>query len=234
MLLEPLPPDLTPATAHPLLADLGFLANSDLPDRPGPAYLLVTIRPTPTLHHYDPERVEYWVTAGGRGQRRELTVGTALPVDETFAWGLIRIVDRLGVSNEYLSFGGRVSAARIGDDVVIVFSSPAPILRRGGHSQGWDRCAECLGAYFGRAILAVDYAPGFEAAFGRCSPVARYAAFVADTAERYRESPLLRNEHLDLWATVQGEERRLRAQHPDAWSNAMELRRAIATSTRAG
>jgi hypothetical protein len=231
---EALPPDLAPETALPLLADLGFLANCDLPDRAGPAYLLVALRPLPTLHHFDPERVEYWVTSGGRGLRHELTVGSRLPVDEPFAWGLIRIVDRLGITNEYLAFGGRLSAARIDDTVVAAFTSPAPILRRGGHSQGWDRCADTVGAYFGRAILAVDYAPGFEATFAASDPVTRYAAFVADTADRYRHSASLRDEDVDLWATVEAEERRLRRDHPDAWSNAAYLRQAIASATRAG
>ena len=32
-----------PVAAYHALADLGFLAHSDLPDRPGPAYLLVAI-----------------------------------------------------------------------------------------------------------------------------------------------------------------------------------------------
>src|SRR4249919_2667684 len=109
--LEPLPPHLDPPGAASLLANLGFIASSDLPDRPGPAYLLVAFRPEPTLHHYDPELVEYWVTAGGRGAPRILSRDTRLPVDTEFSWGRIQIVDRLHVSNEYLTFGGRLAAA---------------------------------------------------------------------------------------------------------------------------
>ena len=59
------------------IAEWGFLANPDLPDRPGPAYLLVALRAAPTLRHYDPESIEYWVTRDGqvsvvscRGPRR--------------------------------------------------------------------------------------------------------------------------------------------------------------------
>ena len=37
------------------------------------------------------------------------------------------------------------------------FTSPAPLLRRGGHSQAWDPPAEWLGGFFGRLLLAVDY-----------------------------------------------------------------------------
>jgi hypothetical protein len=49
------------ASAVGLVSDLGFLAGPDIPDRPGPAYLLVALRDHPTLRHYDPERIDYWV-----------------------------------------------------------------------------------------------------------------------------------------------------------------------------
>ena len=120
----------------------GFLAYPDLPDGPGPAFLLVALRPAPTLQHYDPEAVDYWVTEDGRGSRRTLTHDTPMPRSEDFSWGLIRLVDRLGVSNEYLTFGGHLDAALIDDVVVAAFASPAPLLRRGGHSQGWDEGAD--------------------------------------------------------------------------------------------
>ena len=47
--------------------DVQRLQSPDLPDRPGPAYLLVALRDIPTFHHYDPERVEFWVNDHGRG-----------------------------------------------------------------------------------------------------------------------------------------------------------------------
>jgi hypothetical protein len=78
-LVQPVPASLDPPSAAPLVANLGFLASPDLPDRPGPAYLLVAVRDAPTLHHYDPEAVAYWVSDAGRGRRRTLTRATALP-----------------------------------------------------------------------------------------------------------------------------------------------------------
>ena len=60
---------IDPPSASRLLANWGFLAEPDLPDRPGPAWLLVAIRPVPTLRHFDPELVEYWVSEKGRGRR---------------------------------------------------------------------------------------------------------------------------------------------------------------------
>ncbi|MFI5225530.1 MAG: hypothetical protein ACHQ3P_02520 [Candidatus Limnocylindrales bacterium] len=218
---------LDPITARPLLASLGFVANSDLPNRPGPAYLLVAIRPDPTLSHYDPERIDYWVTVGIHGSRRELTRATKLPVETEFSWGLIRIVDRLDVSNEYLSFGGRVAAAEIDDAVIGVFTSAAPILRRGGHSQGWDHGVACVGAFFARVLLAIDFAPGFEEHFSAAGPVARYAAFVFDLVGRYRRSTVLRAEDGELWNLLEAEERRLRADHPVEWEQGIGLSHEI-------
>ena len=143
----------------------GFVAHPDLPDRPGPAFLLVALRPAPTLQHYDPEAVDYWVTKDGRGERRTLTHDTPMPQSQDYSWGLIRLVDRLGVSNEYLTFGGHLDAALIGDVVVAAFASQAPLLRRGGHSQVWDAGADALGAFFARLMVAVDFQTRLRAGF---------------------------------------------------------------------
>jgi hypothetical protein len=216
--------ELDPASAAPLLADLGFLASSDLPDRPGPAYLLVALREAPTLRHYDPEAVEYWVSEGDRGVRRTLTRRARVPIHSDFSWGLIRIVDRLRVTNEYLAFGGRLSADDVDGAVVAVFSSPAPLLRRGGHSQGWDRGADSLGAYFGRLMVPVDYAPGFERRMARADPGSRYAAFVADAMDRCRASAAIRAGQPELWSLLRSEEQRLRTERPTEWAAGDALR----------
>jgi len=217
--------DLRPSSAARRLADLGFLASSDLPDRPGPAYLLVALREPPTLRHFDPEAVEYWVSQGDRGARRMLTRQTRLPIDSDFSWGLIRIVDRLHVTNEYLTFGGRLNASVVEGVVIAVFTSPVPLLRRGGHSQGWDRGAESLGAYFARLMVPVDYAPGFERLVAQADPITRYAAFVADAMARCRASSAVRAEQSDMWCVLEAEERRLRTEHSREFTAGDLLRR---------
>ena len=206
----------SPDEAAGAVADFGFLVRSDLPDRPGPAVLLIALRDRPAKTHYDPDVVEYWVTRDGRGRREQLTRTTPLPIDDrAFDWGLIRVVDRLGVTNEYLTFGGRLSAAAIEGVSVAVFESPVPLLRRGGHSQGWDDAAENVGAFFGRALVAVDYVPGFEGRLGDARPEARYAAFVVDLAARYRAGTALREAQPHLWSLISAEERRMARTHPD-------------------
>ena len=210
-----------------LIADWGFLAEPDLPDRPGPAYLLVALRDRPTLTHYDPELVEYWASVGGKGVRRSLDRHTPLPIEQEFSWGLIRITDRLDVSNEYVTFGGHLSAAEVNGMTVAVFTSPVPLLRRGGHSQGWDEGAESFAAFFGRLIIAVDYTPGFEALAAAVDPITRYAAFIRDLVGRYRQAPHLREQHPNLWMMLQSEARRLERDHAAEWAAGADLARSL-------
>jgi hypothetical protein len=201
----------------------GFLAHPDLPDAPGPAFLLVALRPAPTLRHYDPEAVDYWATEGGRGQRRTLTFESAMPRSEDFSWGLIRLVDRLNVTNEYLTFGGHLDAATVDEIVVAAFSSPAPLLRRGGHSQGWDAGADAIGAFFARLMVAVDFTPGFEAALGTATPLTRYSAFVRDAMSRLPPSG---GGHLpddQLHRLLRSEAERLRQVAGPDWEAAAQL-----------
>jgi hypothetical protein len=200
----------------------GFLANPDLPDGPGPAFLLVALRPIPTMRHYDPEAVDYWVTDDGRGERRMLTYKTPMPRSEDYSWGLIKLVDRLGVSNEYLTFGGHLDAALIDDVVIAAFASPAPLLRRGGHSQGWDAGADAIGGFFGRMMVAVDFKPGFEVLFGHATPMTRYAAFVRDTYQRRTaRRPATVDDDLD--PLIRREATRLRGTVPEQWDAAGAL-----------
>jgi len=225
------PTALDPATAAALLADVGFIASPDLPDRPGNACLLVALRPAPTLRHYDPELVEYWASLDGRGERRSLTGESRMPVNTAFSWGPIRIVDRLAVANEYLGFGGDLAVDRVDGIVVVVFTSPAPLLRRGGHSQGWDPGADSLGAFFGRLQVAVDYLSGFEARLAAATPVARYAAFLIDLVAQYRRSDRLRSSEAPLATLVEGEARRLRTAHRTDWLAGEALVREVLSSS---
>ena len=89
-----IPSRLDPASAAPMMADLGFLAHSDLPDQAGPAFLLVALREVPSMHHYDPEIVAYWVNKAGRGVPRTLTRDT-LSCPSTRTWASRNRLSRL-------------------------------------------------------------------------------------------------------------------------------------------
>lgn len=222
-----LPASIDPKKAAELLTNWGFLADPDLPDRPGPAYLLVAIRAEPTLRHYDPELAEYWITGDrGYGVRETITYASRLPREARFSWGRISVIDRKGVANRYLSFGGTLHAERIGGEVMCVFESPAPLLRRGGHSQGWDTGAHSVGGFFGRFRAAAGYEHEFEELAAGTDPVTRYAAFVSEFVARYRTSEYLREHYPKLWTLMLAEEKRLQAQHPAEWASGIDLLQA--------
>jgi hypothetical protein len=214
-----LPVAIDPRRASELLRNWGFLAEPDLPDRPGPAYLLVAIRAKPSLSHYDPELVEYWITGDkGYGVCETITYASRLPRQLEFSWGVISVMDRKGIANRYLSFGGTLHAERIDGEVICVFESTAPLLRRGGHSQGWDSGAESVGGFFGRFRAAAGYQHAFETLALQADPLTRYAAFVRQFVNQYRGSEFLRDRDPRLWTIMLTEERRLRTDHADAWS----------------
>lgn len=218
------PSSVDPKLASELLADWGFLAHPDLPDRPGPAFLLVAIRAKPTLRHYDPELVEYWVTGPrGFGVRETLTYASRLPRLTAFSWGRITVLDRKGVANRYLSFGGTLRAERVESEVICVFESTAPLLRLGGHSQGWDMGAQSVGGFFGRFRAAAGYEHGFERLAADVDPLTRYAAFVKELTARYRSSEYLRDHYPKLWTMMLTEEKRLQRDHATAWANGVDL-----------
>ena len=216
--------------AAALLRDWGFLAHADLPNEPGEAYLLVAIRDHPTLTHFDPEQVEFWVNRGPagheRGTRQTIWRTTKLPLSIPFSWGKIRIIDRLGISNEYVTFGGQLEAVEQPGMTLCVFRSPAPLLRRGGHSQESDPGSFDFAAFFGRVLLAIDYVPGFEALAATTSPLGRYAACVGHVAERYSRSADLRTARPDLWNLIRGEQARLSRDHAAAWAEGRAFREA--------
>ena len=213
---------IDPAIAASRLADWGFLAHADFPDGAGDAYLLVALRDQPTLRHFDPERIDLWVTRSGRGTKLQIDHSTP-DLDLVFSWGTVAIVDRLAVSNEYVVFGGRLTSNHVKGMTVVSFVSPAPILRRGGHSQGWDEAAVDLGAFFGRVMVAVDYVPGFEARMSAAEPITRYAAFVSDCVVRYQARPALQRAHPTLWKLLRSEQSRLESGHHDEWTEGVAL-----------
>lgn len=212
------------------LATLGFtLLNSDRPAAPGGPMLLVALRSQPTLRHFDPEVVTCWIAAEGRG--RPLGIDRKSPAgDREIEWGHIHVVDRLGVENRFLTFGGPIRVADVDPGLrVVEHASPGPIVRWGGHSQGSDALAGEIGAFFGRLIVPVDYLPGGEARIAAEPPANLYAAFLRDrTAHRALARGATGDPEIDpLESWLRAEVSRVRTTDPGAWASSEVLLRDL-------
>ncbi len=211
-----------------LVANLGFqLVEADGGPTNG-GHLVVAIRPAPTLQHFDPEVVTYWVTEQGRGRPAQIDREIRMPLESAFAWGRIVVADRLGVTNQFLSFGGMLRAQVMADATLVAdFSSSAPLLRWSGHSQGIDPLTSEVGAFFARIKVPIDFAPGVEELISRAAPKTLYCAFVQDVRERLAHARTLReaNRWLNEWAPR--ESQRLEFAAADHWKAALELRRQL-------
>jgi hypothetical protein len=213
-----------------LLADLGFtLINGDDPDAMGRANLLIALRQTPTLEHFDAEAVTYWRFEQDHGELATLDRDTPDPAAERpYSWGRIRVSDRHQVENDYLSFGGIIRVADQDRTTrVIQFHSWAPILRWDGHSQGVDALTDEVGAFFGRLMAPIDFQPGAEALVGVADPLSLYAAFVQDAWRRFAATLQEVEAEPEMAAWARREGHRLEREHPDAVSHGRALRIAL-------
>jgi hypothetical protein len=187
-------PALSVNQAADLMADLGFVAFRTPPDEAVPdSCLMVMIRDAPTRRHFDPETITYWVVDNGHGRAECADRGMRTPIARPYSWGRVRLVDRLGIRNSFVGFGGWLTAERVGSDaLLLIFRSPAPILRLPGHSQRRDRLSDEILAFFGRVVPRLWSRPSDERLVGGLPPDALYAAFLLDEAARLRRSTPLR------------------------------------------
>jgi hypothetical protein len=208
-----------------LVADLGFALRWDLPKHGHGALLVVAMRQPPTERHFDPELIRTWCTDDkGRGHTVEMTIATPVPLHRRLSWGPIEIVDRLGVSNTFVTFGGDLEAWRGPDGATVVaITSPGPILSGGGHSQPYDRLSAALRAFFARLMPPIDFVPGIEHTVSDAGPAARYAAFLQHEAARLRTSAEVREAYGADAGVVVAEAHRLRARDPLAWRHGAAL-----------
>jgi hypothetical protein len=207
------------------LARLGFVVvNGSRPEETGSAQLLVALRSRPTLEHFDAELVEHWVVNAGRGRSAEISRTTAIPHHGSFSWGTIRAVDRVEAFNSFLSFGGDVTVAALdADTTIVIFESPAPILRSTGHSQSVDPLTGEVGAFFARMKVPIDFQPGVEQRIAALSPRTLYGAMVAALQRRYARTEALREAHPVVATWASREARRMRDEHPADWEAGDQL-----------
>jgi hypothetical protein len=217
------------AAAAALMADLGFsLVNGDEPTAPGGANLLIALRAEPTLRHFDPEEVSWWRFDGTHGRAATLDRGGEPPPAQPFSWGRIATVDRLGVENDWLAFGGTLRVVDADPCTRLVqFHAPAPIFRWAGHSQGLDWLTDEVGAFFGRLMVPIDFEEGVERLVGEAEPLALYAAFVQDAWHRFAATSRLVDAEPELAAWARREGHRLEVDDPEAVAAGRALRVAL-------
>jgi hypothetical protein len=153
---------------------------------------------------------------------------TRLPVVNDFSWGRISLTDRLGVKNEFLSFGGTVRAQMAADSAVLIdFSSNAPIMRWAGHSQSSDPLAAEVGSFFARIMVPIDFVPGAEAMVAEAAPRTLYCSFIQYVRERLARAHTLSEANRLLADWTAREAQRLETGANDHWKAAVELRRHL-------
>jgi hypothetical protein len=218
-----------PEQVSRILATLGFaLIEPDRGRGDEVAHLVVALRAQPTLQHFDPETIDYWMTDGARGRAAKLDRETRFPVGSDFAWGRISLTDRLDVKNEFLSFGGTMRAQLAADNAVLVdFSSNAPIMRWAGHSQSPDPLAAEVGSFFARIKVPIDFVPGAEALVAKAAPRTLYCSFIQFVRERLSRTPRLGEANLVLADWTTREAQRLETGATEQWKAALELRRGL-------
>jgi hypothetical protein len=207
------------------LAHLGFeLRDGGLPGTvPGPR-LLVALRDTPTLEHFDPEEATFWEVHLGRGRLAVVDRRTILPHAQPFSWGRIQVADRIPETNQFLTFGGTLLLDAVDDHATYAaFISRAPIVRWAGHSQGVDPLTAEFGAFFARLMVPIDFQPEAETHIAEADPETLYAAFLHDTGVRFRPGSALRETYPELSARLGHEAHRLEHDNPVAWRDGSSL-----------
>lgn len=214
-----------------LLDDLGFLLVPGPPLDSGSAYLFVALRPAPTLRHFDPERIDYWATADGHGVPAAIEWASREPAASEHSWGTVRIVDRIGAANDFVSFGGDVLVMRTAEMKVAVFSSAAPIVAGGGHSQDWEPGSRDIAGFLARLRAAADPRGSLERHIAGLTPVARYASFVANSLAHVRASEKVFDWTRADRVVLERERRRLQVAAATEWAAGAELAGRLAAST---
>lgn len=230
---NPRVPRLDRARAAALVEDLGFVLVH-APDENGSpcSHLVVAFRETPAKTHFDPERMTFWRITPGDIERAELDRKRLPEQPVSASWGAVRIVDRLGVSNAFLTFGGVLrSFPGDPDPSIVIVDSAAPILRWHGHSQEVDPLALEVAVFFARLRLPVTTERATELRIAGIDPVALYAAFVADLRARYQAAPALDAIHPGTSEWLAHEARRLGQTAADRWNDGQELLRDLGWAT---
>ncbi|MCB0163697.1 MAG: hypothetical protein KDI79_05695 [Anaerolineae bacterium] len=163
---------------------------------PGGTRLLIALRPMPTEHHYDPERIDLSRSDPdlGVGQVR-LTLASVTNGRWLLSAGPVVLRDRFDKRVYFFTYGGTLDIYANNGMVVCVLTSPAPIVEM---SHEPDSVAEQL-ATETEALLARVHANwgrddrGYQQRLVEIDPLELYAATIFHLSETYQHNSALRH-----------------------------------------
>ena len=118
----------------------------------------------------------------------------------------------------HMTFADRETHAAVDPDMtLVVFESPAPIVRSTGHSQSLDPLTGEVGAFFARMMVPIDFQDGAAQRIAAMAPRALYGAMLAALQRRYAHREALRVAHPAIAAWAGREAHRMREEHGADW-----------------
>jgi hypothetical protein len=172
-----------------------YLLPKSHPEGPGYTGLLVAIRETPTVEHFDPESIHlriieedkdtYWATFRSKVVfKKSKNVGP----------GKVSLRDRIDKRVDFFTFGGLLEAVSISGETVYSLRSPAPIL----DFYGSPESVAAQLAFETEAMIAVREARWgsneykFLRPLAQMDPFELYLACIHSILQHYQQSPVLR------------------------------------------
>ncbi len=179
------------------------------PRCPGHQGLLVAIRRTPTLAHFDPEALRLPVV-----DTQGLVTVTTFHLEPTLrlpisvAVGRILVSDRVNKRLGFFSFGGTLEGVAVPHMTLYVVRSPAPLLAL---SPGFRPTVADQLAAEAEALIARNRVRWgvndmlFRQRLAQTAPMELYVGVIHSLLTQYARTPALRHSFPALYATLQAE-----------------------------
>lgn len=182
-----------------------YLLPKSHPESPGYTGLLVAIRETPTVEHFDPESIHlriieedkdtYWAT---------FRLKVFFEKSKHVGPGKVSLCDRIDKRVDFFTFGGLLEAVSIPGETVYSLRSPAPILDYYGSPES---VAAQL-AFETEALIAVQVARWgsneyeFLRPLAQMDPFELYLACIHSILKHYQQSPVLRRSFYHFYTAL--------------------------------
>jgi hypothetical protein len=186
-----------------VMEDWGYyLSPKTHPDSPGYPSLYVAIRKQPTRRHFDPELIRLRLCDKYKlAKWTKLRLEPPFIEDRSVCPGRVILLDRVGKSVHFFTFGGLLTAATTVDETVYSLCSPAPILKI--VDEPWSISGQLafevetlLGKY--QAAWGLNDS-GFAQRLTQIDPLRFYQASLQRILQNYRQSMTLREHFVQFY-----------------------------------